>query len=389
LQTNYAALFVLRCLQSSGSSGTVALGNAVVSDIATSSERGVYIGYASAGALLGPAIGPIIGGLLSHYLGWRAIFWFLTIFGGVVFVVLLIFFPETCRPVVGNGSIPAKGLNLSVLNYHHQRKQEKEGIQVPNQEQLAKTVRRRPSPIATVRIVFEKEAGLVLTYAGIMFAGYYMVVSGVPSQFAARYGFNSLQIGLCYIPTGAGSISAAFTQGYLVDWNFRRHARRIGYPIVKGRQRALGNFPIEKARIQIALPMIYLACAATLTYGWVMHSKPPLAAPLVVLFFIGYANSASFNIMSTLIVDLHPRDPGTATAANNLVRCLLGAGGTAVVIPLLNAIGSGWTYTLVAGVWFALSPILWLIIRRGPLWRVEGKAKDASLRGNTQAHANS
>jgi MFS family permease len=55
LQDSYAALMVLRCLQSSGSSGTVALGNAIVADIATSSQRGSYIGYASVGALVGPA----------------------------------------------------------------------------------------------------------------------------------------------------------------------------------------------------------------------------------------------------------------------------------------------------------------------------------------------
>jgi len=55
LQDSYAALMVLRCLQSSGSSSTVALGNAMVADIATSSKRGSYIGFASVGALVGPA----------------------------------------------------------------------------------------------------------------------------------------------------------------------------------------------------------------------------------------------------------------------------------------------------------------------------------------------
>ena len=44
LQNNYAALLVLRCLQSSGSSGTVALGNGVVADIASSGERGKFMG---------------------------------------------------------------------------------------------------------------------------------------------------------------------------------------------------------------------------------------------------------------------------------------------------------------------------------------------------------
>ena len=44
LQNNYAALLVLRCMQSMGSSGTIALGNGVVGDIASSGERGKYMG---------------------------------------------------------------------------------------------------------------------------------------------------------------------------------------------------------------------------------------------------------------------------------------------------------------------------------------------------------
>ena len=44
LQKNYAALLVLRCLQSTGSSGTVALGNGIVADIASSGERGGFMG---------------------------------------------------------------------------------------------------------------------------------------------------------------------------------------------------------------------------------------------------------------------------------------------------------------------------------------------------------
>jgi MFS family permease len=64
LQTNYAALLVLRCVQAAGSSGTIALSIAVVADIATSAERGKYMGYATAGILIGPALGPTLGGTL-------------------------------------------------------------------------------------------------------------------------------------------------------------------------------------------------------------------------------------------------------------------------------------------------------------------------------------
>ena len=51
LQNSYVALLVLRAVQSTGSSGTVALAFGVVSDIAISSERGTFIGIAASGAL--------------------------------------------------------------------------------------------------------------------------------------------------------------------------------------------------------------------------------------------------------------------------------------------------------------------------------------------------
>ncbi|KAL5361829.1 major facilitator superfamily domain-containing protein [Aspergillus floccosus] len=105
LQANYTALFVLRCLQSAGISPAMALSVGVISDIATAAERGSYMGLVTAGTVLGPALGPVIGGLLAQYLGWRAIFWFLTILGGAIVIQMLLFFPETARKIVGNGSI--------------------------------------------------------------------------------------------------------------------------------------------------------------------------------------------------------------------------------------------------------------------------------------------
>ena len=60
LQTNYAALLCLRMVQAFGCSAAIALSMAVVADIATSAERGKYMGYATAGLLFGPAFGKLL-----------------------------------------------------------------------------------------------------------------------------------------------------------------------------------------------------------------------------------------------------------------------------------------------------------------------------------------
>jgi MFS family permease len=63
------------------------------------------MGYAGIAIALGPALGPIVGGLLDHFFGWRAIFWFLVMLSGTFFIIVLVALPETCRAVVGNGFV--------------------------------------------------------------------------------------------------------------------------------------------------------------------------------------------------------------------------------------------------------------------------------------------
>ena len=381
LQNQYAALMVLRCVQSAGSSSTVALANAVVADIVTASERGAYISYANSGTYVAPAFGPIIGGLLAHYLGWRSVFWFLTIFAGAFFVPLLLFFPETCRKIVGDGSIRPARWNMSILTARHLRRNARAD---PNsrdkQDPPPRPPLTIPNPFATLTIIFEKEVGLVLASSAMAFGAYYAVSAGIPSQFKEIYGFNDIQLALCFIPVGAGCLLAVIAQGTLVDYNYRRYAMRLGYPVVKTKQQDLTNFPIERARLEIALPMLLIEAASIIAYGWVIKYATNLSGPLILLFVISCSACAAFSIMSILIVDIYPEKAGQATAANNLCRCWVGAGFTAAILPMINAMGRGWSNTLVGLLCFACAPMLVAVILLGPHWRREraGRLKGKS-----------
>lgn len=383
LQNSYAALFVLRCLQSSGSSSTIALSSGVVSDIAIASERGSYMGFITAGSLLGPSVGPVVGGLLAQFLGWRSIFWFLTIFAAAFSVIFLLFFPETGRNVVGDGSIPPKAYSMSLLNYLQARRhQNVTDHRTPtNSPDLARPRRhlRFPNPLVSIRILMDKENFLLLSYNACLFAGFYDITATIPPLYAQIYGFNDLQVGLCYLSLGSGASLAALLNGQMLDRNFRRIAKQLNFPLVKKRQSDLRRFPIEKARLQIALPMAYMGCVCLVVHGWILNIEGPLAADLVVLFIGGYALTSSFNVTSTLIIDFYPTASATATAANNLLRCLLGAGATAVVEPMIQGIGRGWTFTLVALLLALLSPMLWAVYIKGMVWREERRLRTERL----------
>lgn len=90
----------------------IAIGTGVIADIAMPQERGKYIGAfnltntfgtASEPSLNRPArrvraliialcdaVGPVLGGVLAYTLGWRSIFWFLTILCAVALVPMLL-----------------------------------------------------------------------------------------------------------------------------------------------------------------------------------------------------------------------------------------------------------------------------------------------------------
>ena len=355
----------------------------MVADIVTRAERGKYIGYASMGVTLGPALGPIIGGLLNQYLGWRSIFWFLTIFASCMMFLVLLCFPETSRSVVGNGSVPPQKWNANILELIRRYRKQK----MDAREEVATVAKRkrRPNPLDAVRIAFQKEAGMILFFGALLYGGFFAVLSSLPSQLQEKYHFNSLQIGLCYLPYGVGSLTSRWTVGTLLDWNFRRHARRLGVEIVKNKQQRLADFPIEVSRLQITLPLVYIASVFIIAYGWVMNFKTNLAGPIVTLFFTGHTVTGAFSSLNTLVVDINIESPATAVAANNLFRCLFGAGSVAAAVPLIERIGMGWTCTFVAGVWCSFSPILWMVFRFGYRWREEKRERSEKRQDDTEA----
>lgn len=215
LQDSYAALLVLRCLQSAGSSGTVAFGYGVIADISTTAERGKYIGPMAAGALVAPAMGPVIGGLLSQFLGWRSVFWFLVIISGGYLVAYVVLMPETARKVVGDGSVPPREWwRMSVVQYvaaaRRRRKNTLDAGQLEAQktqstlaaEENKKNEKRKigfPNPFLSFAILLERDALIIISYIGLTMFGMIALLTSVPNLFSSLYGFNDLQIGLCFM----------------------------------------------------------------------------------------------------------------------------------------------------------------------------------------------
>ncbi|PSR80325.1 major facilitator superfamily transporter multidrug resistance [Coniella lustricola] len=377
----YGSLLGLRCLQSAGSASTVALCQAVLADTITSGERGQYIGITILPIVLAPSLGPVLGGILSQYLGWRSIFWFLTIIASVTLILMLFFFPETCRQLVGDGSVRPHPIYKTLWQVIKDSRRKRKAKEANDSEQLHRitTSTSRKSvhklsvnfgnPFDSVTILLEPLLGLLLLYSGIVFAGFYAISTAMSEQLKELYDFSEIEIGLMYLPMAGGSIVAALVVGKSINWNYQRHAKRLGMSLTRGRQDDLSNFPIERARLEVGLPLLALSTCVVFAWGWALQYKSSIAVPAVLMFLVGLGMVGFSNTSSVLIVDIYPGKAGAATAANNLTRCLIGAAATAVITPLIKGVGSGWAFTVFGFLYLLGAPLLFLIMKNGIKWR--------------------
>lgn len=395
IQTNYPLLVVLRCLQSSGSSAFVLLGSSLVADISTTANRGSYNAYGYTAALLGPAFGPVIGGAITHFLNWRALFWFLAIFGGVLLLALVLFVPETGRGIVGNGSVPPQRWNRPLLLQSIWRRASRgqhdssptptpvafgdsNGDSSNGGRKVKATALHFSNPLRTLRLVVDKRTGPSILYASLSYSAYYFGITSITLLFPRTYHYNTLQLGLSFIPLGLGCVASTLVVGRLADANYRRLAVRHGHDLTHRRQIPLGRFPIEAARLQVALPLAYAAAVAVVIYGWTLERGIPVAGPFTALFVLGFANAGTVNIISTLSIDVYAHvSSSRAIAAMNLCKCALGALTVGTAGRIINAVGFGLSCTIISLVLVVGTIPMWLAVVYGPQWREEAEAEAA------------
>lgn len=143
-------------------------------------------------------VGPVIGGILSEYLGFRAIFWSLVILSGLSLTWILFFLPETLRSIAGNGSVPLHGVHKPLINYIVGQKHiDDNAVPTPKKSEASwKTM------LAPFTFLGEKDVFITLFYGSIVYTVWSMVTSSTASLFESTYGLNTLEVGLTFLGNG-------------------------------------------------------------------------------------------------------------------------------------------------------------------------------------------
>ncbi|KAI0555332.1 major facilitator superfamily domain-containing protein [Xylaria curta] len=379
---NYATLVILRSLQSSGSASTIAVGSAVIGDITSRDERGGYMGFFQAGLLAPVAVGPVIGGAIAASLGWRAIFWFLTIYSGVFLVLLTISLPETLRSIVGNGGARLSNpISRYPLNFY----QSTTKIKFTTQAQPVKATEKAKIDVTgPIRILFSKQATALVVFVAIYHAVWQMSTTSMAVLFQGSYNLSETQVGFTFIANGAGSIIGTLITGKILDVEYRRakanHAPALSEDrseaeLEQSQQNNI-DFPLEKARLRLLPILALLQCTSILTFGWTIQYRVHIAIPITTTFITGWAAVSIISIVTTYLIDVFTEQKAASSASLNLARCLLAAGATGIVTPMIAAVDIGWTFSIAVAVQLVALIGVGIQQRFGGKWRVAAeKAK--------------
>ncbi|KAK6853609.1 MFS general substrate transporter [Apiospora arundinis] len=394
---SFVVILLFRALQSAGSASTVSIGNGVIQDIAHPSEKGAYISCYQAIRNFSIAVGPVLGGALSHQFGFRSIFIFLVIMSAIVFVLILILLPETLRTVAADGSIRLKGIHQPLME-----RLVKAPAGVHDQED--DSLRRKPvnlaSFLAPLRLLGQPDVTLHLLFGGMVYAVWSMVTSSTTGIFKRHFGLNELELGLVFLPNGAGTIVGSSIAGYLMTRDFRtaQSAYNVAHDLPATHKLPArdipADFPIERARLRHLPWITTLFVLSTAGYGLSLFCDPNPDAhldwrftfPLLTQFLVAATSNAVFALNQSLVSDLCPGQGAGSTAVNNLVRCSLGALGVSVVEMLITAFGPVRTFAaLTLLIIFVASPLAVVNWIYGPGWRAARVERErASMADNTQ-----
>ncbi|MBW4576760.1 MAG: DHA2 family efflux MFS transporter permease subunit [Aphanothece sp. CMT-3BRIN-NPC111] len=233
LAWNLPSLVLFRILQGLAGGALLPSAQAILFETFPPEEQGKAMGIFGLGVIVGPAIGPVLGGYLTDSVGWRSIFTVNVPIGIIATLMVLKFIrnPSYIKKPQGKFDLPgliSLVVSLSSLQYALERGQslgwlssrEIMGLVVIGLSSLAYFIRRElvtPHPIVDFS-AFKNRAFVAGNIIGTITGfGLFGILFVLPLFMSNILHFNTVQMGLALMP---GALSTALTMplaGRLAD----------------------------------------------------------------------------------------------------------------------------------------------------------------------------
>ena len=190
--TSLNMLIVLRAL-TGATIAPICLNPAITGDLFAVKKRGSAMSAASLIPIMGSAVGPIVGGYITQYWGWRWTFWVMAILSASVQPFLAVVLRETYLPVIRRKALKKAGL---CPGESEKRSKHLQGYNWGTARALFLLAVRPFLILGSIRV-----AVIATLYLSMLYGYLGLLAANMATVFQDVYGFSESESGLIYLAT--------------------------------------------------------------------------------------------------------------------------------------------------------------------------------------------
>ncbi|MCJ1285099.1 hypothetical protein MMC26_004437 [Xylographa opegraphella] len=342
LATSLAEVLVVRFFGAIAGSAMIANAPGTISDITDDKYRALAFSIWSIGPLNGPVFGPVIGGFVTQYLGWRWTNWVVMIISAVgwIFVCIL---RETYSPA------------LLVRRAAARR------AETANPRWWSRYDQKLPL-IALLRVNLSRPFVMAVTepicifwniYIAIIYGILYLCFVAYPIVFTEIRGWSDGFSGLAFTGVGIGSLCIILLEP-LIRRMIQSHKKDPETGAVT-----------PEAMVSIVCIAAVLAPVGELIFAWTCAPPVHWVWPILAGIPFGAGNTGVFIYASNYLAGSYGIYAASAMAGNSVVRSFLGGTLPLAGPAMYQTLGPHWAGTLLGLVQVIIIPIPVIFYRYG------------------------
>ncbi|KAL4863201.1 hypothetical protein BDV12DRAFT_206728 [Aspergillus spectabilis] len=299
----------------SGFTGTyfMVAGQTIIADIFIPTSRGKAVGCMQVGSVAGTAVGPCIAGIIVTFSTWRSIYWLQVAMSGLGFGLSLFFIPDIRSEVKQVYS----DFDASELSF--------------------RGIISRFNPVKMFKVYLRPQVFLADLCCGLLAITQYGLLTSIRHVINPRFNLTApLVSGLFYLAPGAGFIMGSLLGGKISDRTVKKYiVKRDGLRLPKDRLNSgLGCF-------FVILPI------SMLLYAWGLDKEfGGLPLPIIMGIGIGIGLMGAYNGLNTYTAEVFPKERSEVVCSKYVLQYIFGAAASAAIVPLIDAVGIGWAFTI-------------------------------------------
>ncbi|KAK8192485.1 hypothetical protein M8818_007653 [Zalaria obscura] len=306
LSSNVASLTICRFFAGVFAAPAVGNASATIMDFTSERSRGSAMDFYYSVPTLGASLGPLVGGFVVQYRGWRWTQWTILFFT-VAFYVPVVFTRETYKQTI----LWRRAKKLGIQGPPRARRTVLQSV-----HHFVATLLLRPIHM----LLTEPIVTLVCLYNGFMFGLMYTYVVASPWVYSHYYGFNQTAVNLSFLGLIIGCIIAPIVLLTIEKLIFQPRLAAF-----RRNHTAETSFPPEN-RLYPAMMASFGLPATLFTFAWTTRKSIHWICPMILQGLTMVCNLMVYASANLFMMDVYgPLYGASAAGAAMLSRYLLSA----------------------------------------------------------------